>query len=68
MDEWAHVKRVSLNFIFAGKPTDNGICESFNERLRNKCLNAHEFKNIEEAIQIIEALRYDCNEQCSIAR
>lgn len=37
-----------------GKPTDNGLCESFNGRLRDECLNVHEFKTIEEAKRIIE--------------
>ena len=47
MDDWAHVNRVSLAFTRPGKPTDNGLCESFNGRLRDECLNVHEFKSIE---------------------
>ena len=35
MDDWAHVNRVSLEFTRPGKPTDNGLCESFNGRLRD---------------------------------
>ena len=62
MDDWAHVNRVSLAFIRPGKPTDNGLCESFNGRLRDECLNVHEFKSIEEAKRIIEAWRCDYNE------
>ena len=57
MDDWAHVNRVSLAFTRPGKPTDNGLCESFNGRLRDECLNVHEFKTIEEAKRIIEAWR-----------
>lgn len=57
MDDWAHVNHVSLAFTRPGEPTDNGLCESFNGRLRDECLNAHEFKSIEEAKQIIEAWR-----------
>jgi len=34
MDDWAHVNRVSLAFTRPGKPTDNGLCESFSGRLR----------------------------------
>jgi putative transposase len=57
MDDWAHVNRVSLAFTRPGKPTDNGLCESFNGRLRDEYLNLHEFKTIEEAKRIIEAWR-----------
>jgi putative transposase len=59
MDDWAHVNRVSLAFTRPGKPTYNGLCESFNGRLRDECLNVHEFKTIEEAKRIIEAWRCD---------
>ena len=62
MDDWAHVNRVSLAFTRPGKPTDNGLCESFNGRLRDECLNVHEFKTIEKAKRIIEAWRCDYNE------
>lgn len=45
-----------------GKPTDNGLCESVNGRLRDECLNVHEFGSIEQARQKIEARRVDCND------
>ena len=51
MDDWANVNRVTLAFTRPGKPTDNGLCESFNGRLRD------EFKNMEEAKHIIENWR-----------
>jgi len=57
MDDWSHVNRVSLAFTRPGKPTDNGLCESFNGRPRDECLNLHEFKSIEGAKRIIEAWR-----------
>ena len=47
MDDWAHVNRVPLAFTRPGKPTDNGPYELFNVRLRDECLNVHEFKSIE---------------------
>ncbi len=62
MDDWAHVNCVSLAFTRPGKPTDNELCESFNGRLRDECLNVHEFKTIEEAKRIIETWRCDYNE------
>ena len=62
MDDWAHVNRVSWAFTRPRKPTDNGLCESFNGRFRNEYLNMHEFKTIEEDKRIFEAWRYDYNE------
>ena len=59
MDDWAYVNHVSLVFTRPGKPTDNGLCESFNGRLRDEYLNVYEFKSIEEAKCIIKAWRCD---------
>jgi putative transposase len=36
---------------------------SFNGRLRDECLNVHEFLSIEHARQVIENWRQDYNEQ-----
>ena len=62
MDDWAHANYVSLAFTRPRKPTDNGLCESFNGRLRDEFLNVHEFKSIEEARYIIETWRCDYDE------
>ena len=62
LDQWAWENGVSLDFIRPGKPTDNGPCESFNGRLRDECLNVHEFLSIEYARQVIEHWRRDYNE------
>ena len=62
LDEWAHNNQVAMSFTRPGKPTDNGLCESFNGRLRDECLNVNEFKTLEDAQRIIEAWRYDYNE------
>jgi hypothetical protein len=43
-------------------PKDNGLCESFNGRLRDECLNTHEFESLEQAKRIIEAWRRDYND------
>jgi len=59
MDDWARVNHVSLVFTRPGKPKDNGLCESFNGRLRDEYLNVYEFKSIEEAKCIIKAWRCD---------
>ncbi len=61
LDEWAWQNKVALDFTRPGKPTDNGLCESFNGRLRDECLNVHEFKTLAEARDILEAWRQDYN-------
>ena len=62
LDQWVWENGVQLDFTRPGKPTDNGLCESFNGRLRDECLNVNEFASIDEARQRIEAWRIDYNE------
>jgi putative transposase len=62
MDQWAWENGVQLDFTRPGKPTDNGLCESFNGRLRDECLNVHEFESIEHARDKLDAWRVDYNE------
>lgn len=62
LDQWAWENGIQLDFTRPGKPTDNGLCESFNGRLRDECLNANEFESIDEARQKIEAWRVDYND------
>ena len=45
-----------------GKPTDNATIESFNGRFREECLNVHWFASLEDALQKIDAFRWDYNE------
>jgi putative transposase len=63
LDEWAYRHGVQLDFIRPGKPTENGMIESFNGRLRDECLNAHTFTCIDDVRQKLEAWRVDCNHQ-----
>ena len=53
---------MQLHFTRPGKPTDNGLCESFNGRQRDECLNVNEFASLEQARQRIEVSRVDYNE------
>jgi putative transposase len=46
---WAADRNVEVHFIDAGKPMQNGHVESFNGRLREECLNEHDFQNLAEA-------------------
>ncbi len=41
--------------IAPGKPIQNAFVESFNDRLRDECLNEHAFSSLVEARRIIEA-------------
>lgn len=62
LDAWAYWKKVKLDFIRPGKPSDNAYIESFNGRLREECLNDQVFLSIEDAQQKLEAWRIDYNE------
>ena len=44
-----------------GKPAENGLIKSFNGRLRDECLKANWFSNLEEASRLIEEWRQDYN-------
>ena len=46
---WAADHNIDLHFIDAGKPMQNGHVESFNSRLREECLNEHDFQNLNDA-------------------
>lgn len=61
LDQWAWENGVQLDFTRPGKPTDNGLCESFNGRLRDECLNVNEFASLEEVRDRLKAWRTDYN-------
>ncbi len=63
LDQWAYFNRVELDFIRPGKPTDNGIIEAFNGRLRQECLNENWFLSLEDACQKVEAWRQEYNKK-----
>jgi putative transposase len=62
LDLWAYHHHVQIDFSRPGKPTDNCFIETFNESLRDECLNVHWFESLEEASAKIEAWRVDYNE------
>lgn len=43
LEKWAYRRGVQLDFIRPGKPVENAFIESFNGRLRDECLNVHQF-------------------------
>ena len=51
LEDWAYRRSVQLDF------------ESFNGRLRDECLNVHQFASLAQAQDIIEAWRLDYNQR-----
>jgi len=49
-------------YIEPGSPWQNGVCESFNSKLRDECLNTEAFSSRAEARVLIEAWRREYNE------
>ena len=63
LEDWAYRRGVQLDFIRPGKPVENAYIESFNGRLRDECLNVHQFLSLDDARAKIEAWRRDYNQQ-----
>jgi len=63
LEDWAYQRGVQLDFIRPGKPVENAFIESFNGRLRDECLNVHQFTSIDDAKEKIEAWRVDYNQR-----
>ena len=63
LEDWAYRRGVQLDFIRPGKPVENAYIESFNGRLRDECLNVHQFTSLAEAKAIIETWRVDYNQR-----
>ena len=61
MDKWAWQRGVQLDFIRPGNPVENGLCESFNGRLRDECLNVTEFISLDHARATLTTWQDDYN-------
>ena len=61
LDEWTYRRGVKLDYTRPGKPTDNGLIESFNGRLRDEFLNVHEFVTMHDAREKLQARQEDYN-------
>jgi putative transposase len=57
LDQWAYLNGVELDFSRRGKPTDNGLIEAFNGRLRQECLNESWFLSLGDAREKVESWR-----------
>jgi putative transposase len=62
LDQWAYLNNVRLDFSRRGKPTDNGLIEAFNGRLRAECLNENWFLSLDDARRKIGDWRRHYNE------
>lgn len=61
LDEWAYRRGVKLDYTRPGKPTDNGLIESFNGRLRDEFLNVNEFITMLDVREKLKAWQDDYN-------
>ena len=59
--QWLKESGCQALFINPGSPWENGYIESFNDKLRDECLNREVFKNGKEAQAIVEAFRQEYN-------
>ena len=46
LDQWAYWSHVQLDFSRPGRPSDNALCESFNNRVRQELLNPNWFTSL----------------------
>jgi len=59
--QWLESSGCQTLFINPGSPWENGYIESFNDKLRDECLNREIFRNGREAQAIVEAFRQEYN-------
>ena len=58
---WARDRGVRLHHIAPGKPVQNAFIESFNGRLRDECLNEHDFATLFDARRTLAQWRENYN-------
>jgi putative transposase len=59
--QWLESSGCQTLFINPGSPWENGYIESFNDKLRDECLNREIFRNGRDAQAIVEAFRQEYN-------
>jgi putative transposase len=59
---WLADKEVNTAYIEPGKPWQNGVNESFFDKLRDECLNREEFAHLREARVLLRLYRRHYNE------
>jgi putative transposase len=63
MLRWSQEHGVRLHHIEPGKPIQNAYVESFNGKLRDECLNEHDFSSLEQACAVIAGWREQYNRE-----
>ena len=58
---WPQEERVEWHYIAPGKPMQNGLAESFIERVRDECLNEHLVTRYRHARESTDDRRADYN-------
>ena len=61
LTQWLEAQGAATYHIEPGKPWQNSFGESFNNRLRDECLNTTEFWSIDHARVILESWRIEYN-------
>ena len=61
--DWLEETGTETFHIAPGKPWQNGFGESFNSRLRDECLNEHEFWSLKHARVLLERFRTEYNSE-----
>jgi putative transposase len=61
LTEWLEVQGATTYHIEPGKPWQNSFAESFNNRVRDECLNMNEFWSIDHARVVLEGWRIEFN-------
>ena len=61
--DWLKETGTGTFHIDPGKPWQNGYGESFNSRLRDECLNEHEFWSLAHARVLLERFRVEYNSE-----
>ena len=63
LDAWAYWNGLELDFSRPGKPGDNAHIEAFNSLVRRECLSQHYFRDLKEAMSLLEVWRTDYNNE-----
>ncbi len=63
IQDWLKTQEIKTLYIKPGSPWENGHIESFDDKLRDECLNRELFGNLREARVILESWRVEYNER-----
>ena len=68
IQKWSQDRKADWHYTAPGKPTQNAFAETFNGRLRDKCLNATLFTLIAQVRAVLAAWRDDYNAMRSLSK